>query len=782
MNKQHENQEHQPSSEPELQSENEQHSPEEAGNQVEMSANFEGGTQIGGDVNISFSNERPQELKKRILSPGQFQKRFNLASLEKRIDDLYFEEKVRDRLVEKLQEKRFVILTGPTRFGKAEAVFPAAYRLMQKESRFSEILFLSKPDQGLKIDLRKIAKDQDHFGSRMILLKNAFSLQNPSLKRFLDNADMEAIEEIAHSLEQNNAFIVLTTDAQFLVKNTELSQANIILTLPKTSPSFLLDIFVQRLTPIRESLDKVQAEQLAPIEDTAETICTRLETIPKIISFLDDQLQQVLRGERSLEQALNRTERLQDWLSDQLTEDFETWCFALALITCHASTVVVLVPWLQFHKMWRFLYAKMRRELRVSSPRTPRNLANDHTLLHKLHAGTQTYNMGAHYVQFDDPDYAGRLWRVLADRGLNLLCTLVPWLTEATKTDDRLLQVAAARALGRIGAIDPHGITYPVMNALFNEEPDQNMSGYLFQGMIGGGDKEYLATSIRVLRGRALSADPGPAILSIREIGAVDLKRGMAMLEQILQTRFREKIRNLHGAEKMMRDLEENYAKFITGGRASKVTHQSHLQNMKWLTDVILLGNEADTKALFAIFYSLVGLCFIHGPSNILAYLNQWLRKDPEVMGPMVGLFFVAQQGLTLLIGKFKVDIPADPEKKERQVYVDRILRDLYLEDDAAGIMAFFFSRVYRGFGIFPATIAKDMYALLSSRLTDLVHQSLKYPRCRPSMESLLVDLLDRPEQGFSEFIDRILIDFRTGDLKEFRINVKKKFFALQNA
>lgn len=761
---------------------------EQASEQAGKSTRFEGGTKAR-DINIEQNEKKIEKTLNRyynLFAPGasgnwqdlevpvgSSSVSFVALSREEIIDrsaHIIADEETVERLEAVLIENRCLLLTGPPHFGKAELLLLLASRLTQKGYSIREIAWTSKPEKNVFVDLKEIGNDQNQFGNKFVIFKDALSLGNRTLTRFVSSVERHEFENLTRNLKANGTFLVLTSDS-LLLKPIQNSLAAL------GAWEEVIEISEERLVRgledrigLKYPSGKNGSQDGIGLQDVLKRkveIVRMLKTMPRIVRFVERSLDDVLAGEYGLEKALQRSGDLKDWFFSEVSKEFDAWCFGLALLLSYSAPPSRAVGFLQFHDVWNAVSRFMQRELRFSRRnRQPDSLLTDETLLELFQAEIGKSHNGTDYIRFKDASLPQRLWQqVLLRNCRSLVSQMYPWLLQETQRGNLHRRLSAAGALGRIGEMDPEAITLPLISTWgCSKELDQRaLVGSLLQGVLGG-ERLYqdrcfkrlhllmLGTNTEVVEG---------AIFSLLQVGLVDLGRAMQELEFLVKKRFAQKLSRIGSLEQDLRRAGREFAQAVTHGRAERLSEEFHRELLFVLLNEAFRNNPQEgLEILSMVQFTIVGLCFSVDTIDVLANLGNWMFRDPKGVAPLIGLLFLRDRGIADLLLTFKVNwAQHDSSRPEGEsLRCNRIIAALVfgVEDSVRTIKSFLI-KVFRSCSVYPYTVQESLRRKLMRILKELAEQSLPDERCKEGVISLFAALLASPESELSEQIFRML-------------------------
>jgi hypothetical protein len=398
--------------------------------------------------------------------------------LERYEKELISESSSVEKLIQILEEKRFLILIGDPEVGKGSTALLAASILIRRK-KLKGALSCQSLDTTVRVDLDEISGAAS-FRQQVVLLEDALAGENPDLIRFLRNLEIVRYETLTARLKKNGSVIVITVASHTIEAwKTRLDNLGILhpIDLPSAELQCLaLRRFAERLPVVGPPREALMAFLNANEKDLAHD----LGAVPKIARFVQEYLRDVAEGQLMLRQALDRMDDLSEWLMNDLAGDLDAQAAVLSLVLGSAASLTVGVPWFAFDRMRRMILDLLRRELRIpdDQPLPPQELGRGPVFLDRARA--RVVEMPAplsDLVRFKDDRYSRRLWQALLGRGRSFATMLLPLLQDLTSDADPFLQASAARALGRIGQIEPIHHAAPCLRAwTLGAEPNADLA------------------------------------------------------------------------------------------------------------------------------------------------------------------------------------------------------------------------------------------------------------------------------------------------------------------
>lgn len=659
------------------------------------------------------------------------------------------------RLFEFLDEQRFLVLAGESELGKETLARLLAARLCQAHSLDGVLRYRTSPHRELRIDLKKLYEGERSFRRRIVILKDVFQQQNHDLIQFARSADRTSLNTFRKQLSACDSFLIFTSDTEKVPSGRPEWQS---LVLEAEAPSMEIRLaFLERA-----SVQLIQeASEAGPndfLDTQGEHIAEAMKTIPRIERFVRNWLLQVVSGDVSLERALRHANNLDRWLLEDRADDLEILSATLAMIICHAHPDITGAPWFQFERMRQQVFDHLRVQLRRHrEPLDPEILCREPEILRLLDAEVQASPDGlGDQVRFVKHQLAEQLWTTLLGSGRRLLAAVAPLLDRLLNAEEFFLRLSAARALGRIGQIDPYGIVLPRLGRWSRDDDSSEAIGPLMQGVLGSEHREFRSLCERQFQNLVRSdeiARSRAGILALRAIGSLDLNFAMRELRWIAKERLQPRLKEF---ERLHRETKYFEAEVQRQTRWADLRRAVSKELNKDLYD--LLGKIFPPKEEFQIFaavqYTLVGLCFELDAHRVIGALKSWMPAGKAGMGPLLSLMLLRDAGFVEILERFPVDVAVEEDQTEQWSH---FIYWNFCADETMACLRDFLFEIYLGIGRFPVLIQRALRWRFKELLKNWSRQACKGQFCRPGVIALLSGLLEAPDQQLRDEIFDLL-------------------------
>lgn len=720
-----------------------------------------GGTVHQYDVSI-FEREtsRPQEL-----SPAHFQV-WDPQQLASFADEAVYDAEEVGRLEGALFERRLLVITGEEEVGKgAMALLLAARAGFRVGGACPQVLYSPGLGDDVSVSLDRLSEKGGRCAGRLLIFRDAFASQNEGLLRIPRELDPSQLVRLQQRLEASGTLLILTSDRARLPgadSEPRLKSLGILEVVKGPGRELLLRDLHRRAE--RLGLDQGASDEVRRVvAEHGQRIVEELLSVPRIDRFVRFYLLEVAKANLPLEEALARVRNRETWLLSELSNDPEAWAFALALVLAQPLRSPDGVPWYPFYLLWREVVGHLRRELRL--PREPRAAASlivGRELLDRVRARVRRVPPGADTVQFQSSVDPEALWEALLGPGRSLASSLAPLLQRLAEDGDFALRETAARALGRIGRVDPVNLVFPLIHRW--SEPDAPFQrratlGRMLQGIFSGRDVDYRELCLRQLRYTALwraGKAVGPGVVALREIGRLDLALAVRELVDLLGRGLRDRLGHVSQHD---REVLRYYEQRL---RSEKdMDEERRLRKSLELAAAVMYGEDEELEVLDAVQFSIVGLCLSGSPIRVLKELRQRLQERAEGrLLPLLALLLLQTGGIADRLERNKTSLPVT-EAEEGKAAVSAAINDLVLyasfEDGAVETLSEILATIFRGIGEFPGLIARSFKRRFELLLKSLARDAVQIPDIQNACAALFAALLDAEDRDLKEVVFQML-------------------------
>lgn len=715
-------------------------------------------TQTANTIHNHYGEPRsrpPERLTRRHLET------LEAHALVRRLRGIEWSEETLRPLEQQIERARFLIITGEAGWGKGTLALGLAETLLRRPGGPSRALVGGRPPRDVQVDPGRLASE---LRDSVIVLEDAFVHGNPSLSRLVEQLDANRFQSLDDALRSAGCWMLLTSSTELLPADPARLDglgAHRALTTP---PVEELRRTLYRLAQLRLSGegsrddDRELVERL--LEGSGEAICGRLRTLPRVAAFVDGYLLDAARGGIAWDCAVDRVDGLADWLLAELPAEPPAWSFAVALTLASAVPGIGDPPLLQFDLLWRELDAAFREAVAddASAARSLADLGVGDRLLRQARcelAGSRPPS-----IRFRDPGTSERLWRVMLDGpGRQIAGLLLAWLRRLVDGDDASLRETAARALGRLGTLDPERFTLALIDRWILDEDERCFDGTLggmLQGALAAGDDDYRHLVLRRLGRAVRRGERGTSFAraaALRDVGLVDLDLALDELRSAIDDDARTMLERLWRAnQEALGSIDRLAARRGPDGTVGEKVRQQRFANA-----AARHVPAATHDAFRALRYGLIGLCLTRDPVDVLDRLRPWLEPPrsqdeeegrPGALAGVTALALLSEQGVLHWLENRPLSVAGT---NGEQVESSRLL--LAVVGDAGG--------AERLAGALAEALAASIYlppplasVLRTNWRTLLIHWGRSAGRCEgvdEVLRDLLRHLLSRPTGGVGE-------------------------------
>lgn len=747
-----------------------------------------------GDVNAGNVNIGPQSNSTVIETVNAFfdddglrasARRFAEADIcdvsdarEEELKALYVGEgEFTDSLVAVLDRERVLFLTGERGVGKQTTALYVATRIADAHDLEHSTVLIAPLEALVHFELRNVAADAK-FRRRVIVFDDALAKKNASLIDIFGRLERVGCDRLVDDLAHNDAYLIVTaasTDLapfqQQLGSHLHVRELDAQLSRPLVEDGYARKV---QWIAVQTSDKTAHVEQLT---SKRLSIVNALKTLAAIASFIDFYIK---RNDPDLESALDDYTDGGRWFRTSLAVDFDAWCCVLALVMAQATPLGEEVAWLDFERLRRVisdrlkadgeLFPPWREKERARAIRTSGESLNDDALRNVAQIETISDQFG-HTVRFIEPVRAADLWKTVFTHNRRILNAVIPplrMLAEQERAIERLmLRVIAARAIGRIGEIDPDRMIRPLVRHWGGSQKHGHLVGRLLQGVLGSANEDYRETAWQHIttlvnaEGDNAAARLVSAIAAYAQAAAYDPRRAMARLGEIVVDRLAPAMEDFHQAARTAAIVDRTAADARSKSRAEALRKKRE-RLMRLAGDI-----EEKYRAALAATGKAVAYIAYDDPIGTLTAMRDWTSKGGQGTGIVVAILFLR--------------VIADDLVPD-EVVSSPLLRSLSTGgkeavSELAPFLADVYTSIHRPFAL-PADTQRELQSEFTDCLAFWAHAGIDNHACRAAVEDLFVTLacvrgcLMREEiytlVGSSVFVD-------DEDMCSFAIAVRKR-------
>jgi hypothetical protein len=720
-----------------------------------------------------------------------------------------------DDLCERLDKKRILILTGEAGLGKRTLAIYLGGTVgatSKNEAGEPRRIYLVQPlDRQVRIDLKKICDGRGIPKDTFLIFRNACDRGNRDLAAFLSKLDEFSLAECSEKLRKINSYLVFTirtSDAEQLKLN--LGHHDVQYRLGNLSRKFLAQGLEKKLDHLSQKIDKA-ADLLAVIREQKELLLSTLKTMPRLVAFVDEYVKTAAKTDvhLTIEEALHRFDDIGHWFQQDLSNDFEAWCFALSLGMAHCCGDSHDVSWFAFESLRRSVFSWLKGDPHLfpgeeepretnwkDNPKAKPRLIDDDFLEACRAEIVKDRNSLSDLILFRDQGHRRGVWEILLKHHRTILHVLLSRLAETVEdaggTHTILHRMLCAQIIGRIGEIDPERITFELMQRwMYSDDMNQQvLVGALYQGILASGDERYRASFLDRLSALSSSEPPIEDEENSKDINQVSVSLVEEHEEEESQEKKQERQEMLTASavyahigdehfEVAMRGLERIAAKKLVPiiedvQRVGRLIERTETYFANRLTQKqtiqLLIVHEKLGELIGRLFnqqrYTFAGvqcaiqmLCMTTDTIKVLGELRRWMKTSNQATGAFVAFMFLSDDGIAAKLESQRFEILTEEGASSERRTCNAILASLKPEG-ATQEMARFLVTLYESFSVsfvFPSRLMRYLQDSLMLRLKTWAEESLPIETCRHRMEQLFVELMRVHQKKLFDPVFRLL-------------------------
>jgi len=724
---------------------------------------------MAGTLNQYVSILEKDTSRSQELSLDRHFQRWDREELDDFVDKAVYDEDEISRLEEILSEHRLLVITGEQEVGKGAIARLLAARL----NNSIKVFYSLGLSNDVAVSLERLSDKNGCYAGCLLIFRDAFVSQNQGLLRIPRELDPGQLGRLKQRLAASGTFLVLTSDHSWLRgadAEARLQGLGILQEVQGPSTELLL-LALRRRAQVLGLEEGLRDQVGRVVGEHDQRIVAELRTVSRIDRFVRFYLVAVAREELELDEALARAQNRDAWLFSELVSDIEAWSFVLALVLAQPLPSPEGVPWYLFYGLWREIVSYLRRELRLPRESRPaRSLMVDREILDRVRAQVRRVSPGTDIIQFQSSVDPSALWEALLGPGRSLVSSLVPLLKRLVDEGDSSAREAAARALGRIGRMDPMNMVFPLIQQWSKPDaPDwhRRALGQMLQGVFGGRDAEYRELCLRQFRYAALwqsGKNVWPGAMALREIGRLDLSLAIRELVNLLgrglrdrpgqvSARDRDRLRKYEMARRSQLEREDR-------------TEEDRVREALDLAVPVMFSTEDEWHAFYAVQIALSSLCLAGSPIRVLSELRLRLLERAEgKLLPLITLLFLDigvqnTGGIADHLERNKTSLPAtkvEDGKAAVTLSINDLLFFASFEDGAMERLCEFLVTVFRGIDEFPGLIARSFKAKFALLLKSLAKDAVQISDAQNACAMLFGLLLDSEDRDLKEMVFQML-------------------------
>lgn len=648
-----------------------------------------------------------------------------------------------DALLRHLEERRVLLLDAARGAGRVMAAIALGRRLRNRGTCAQPTLLVQALDRHVRVDVRQVASRDTRLGNQLVIFRDTLGR--------VEKADRSGWRQMEEQLRERKSFVVFITDSGAGVPDDLSGLLRPLSRHPRELLGAELDAQIAEL----ERRGGLAPEVLATLRERREWLLDTFAYAPQLTEFVSLYADLNLPG-LDMEDAWRRFHDSGGRLLRDRDGDLEGWAavFALAMAQCVRDARGA--RWVDFDGLHRrvreWLHADLRwrdrdrREPEAGAAEEPPPEFSDAPLLKAAHAEEYVdHETLASMVRFRNGVPPEQLWTALLRDHRRALVTALSGLRELAE-EGTPLGLLAARAVGRMGEMDPDRVIVPAVTEWMRTSGGrhQGLLGPLFDGVLASGNEQYRTVCLRWFRTvRQGRAAPGgtpnerlPAVIAAYSwIGDHELVHAMTELGAVAREHLAPLIANEQRASRLMSQVEHSLQEWNTVRSAVELLTY-HAKLLEWACDLY----SEKGHIFVALQLTLNSLCATRGPIPVIAQLRKWIAEGGWTAGVLVALMFLQENGIADDLRKAKVTageglpgVSCNPlvvwmgEGEDEVRQVARFLGDIF-ESLSTRFM------VARGLQRFCA-------ASLEAHLTDWVRDALPVPGYAAAMRTLIQTL-----------------------------------------
>ena len=623
-----------------------------------------------------------------------------------------------------LERNRLLVLAGPNDVGKYYIATNLAASIVDDDIGPTAVATVASLASDVQVD---IVEEVKIFERKVVVFRDAFDRGNRDLDEFMCSLRYDGHEAIKSQLKKNDSYLLFTSDFSELTDyEAVLAEKDILGIVVPPDEAALREELKRRLFSHGEKAGYDAEETLTFLTEKEPCLASRLGTFRNIYEFVDSYLRDVLAGDTTLNDAIDRTTDIEKsvraWYVRDLkshintSEGFQCWCFAICL------SMTGEMNWWRFFELYRAvcrcIYAVVNPELKENGLKGVVSetilLSRSRAAIHK-DAGT-----GSDMVAFDDGRVSAILFGILLKEHRVLLPAITRCLERISVEREQEGRSVAARCLGKLGECDPLNITSRYILDWSNAEQYYQRAtlGYLFEGIMESSSSQYVEQCFREVKRLAGGnhRQQWAAVAILKQIGINNIELAMEELRMIVVANLQKRPADFWMI------LEEG-----DGGLGSAL---EKLETIYKRSEILLS----------TVRYSIVALCYMVDPVSVLDGLRKWMLENDETGDFVSVLFFLGSDGIAENLGPGQVDdenAGSDADKIGGVCIVQAINGST----DRLHVVTNFIRELYRAIDVYP----KWLHRHLADRLLGYIRQwavnALSNRTCKDDITRLLTSL-----------------------------------------
>lgn len=678
---------------------------------------------------------------------------------------LVYPEKDIQRFTALNKTNRILLLTGPPESGKYLIALYLANRLNKEKKNGYDVRYVRPLRKDVNFNLFELISTGTSLKGKIIIFSDALSKKNKGLKEFLYTYNREQADFAAKKLKEADAYILLTADTGTF-DELKLTNIPIKVEVSHVSGELLVKGFDLKLAHYCKVNNKDVKEARQVLSDDKDSIIQKLGSMAKIVSFIENYLEKIMSGDKKCSAAIEEVNDIRKaveyWFVEELGKDkseFEAWGFAFCLALFSGISYFV------FEKVYRevigllvrrgspfktndlFVLERLLQKVSDAAPdedswESFTFSMSENILLRKCKAQIVEDNLKhSDIIEFSEPRYRRCLFTLLMEKYRNALLAVVPqlvkWVDEPINQEHREY---SAFALGKIGEINADAIVLDLANDWARNEEYYRRThvGYLYVGIFTSKKKDYLDYAKINLKNMSINDNilvQWAAISAYKQIGAHHLEFAMRELRRCLENI----VKDFFKAKDHLDFL------FLYDDDVSEDELIKRFNHVREIT-----GHLLDT-----ILVSIVELCILLNPIDVLFELKKWFVKGNKKTRIITVNFFLGEKGILYRLERRLVEYYLESEDEEEDGFADSVDANVIIDTLASiveaneNVAGFIHDMYEKCFPEFPPDAQRVLKNILMDYLERWTIDILPHKELKNTMKKLLITLYN---SGGTEF------------------------------
>lgn len=724
--------------------------------------------------------DNPHE-ERRMLSAEFFEK-LDPESVHGSLGKILFINEEVESVVGQLERNRIVLLVGDTGIGKTQLATACAGVLLRGMSSLKALWRSRLPlDSTVRGDLPHLFSRGGTFERSVVIVSDCFRFRNPEMLRMATSSDRTSRENLRESLKKQGAYLLLTSDEDSCLPPLHRAFRELRVQVFGPDEQMLRSHFLERAdAQIHEAgLEEREALELKRrlgerLELHWSKLWKALKGVSGIEVFIQLQLLTYLESpdpDRALELALEKSQRLDSLVDDVRKQGPEAFSALVAMALCQTDARTDAIPWLTFEQIRRRVRAAFERDLRTEEePRELSSLCSEAETLALLGVKDIRTDAG-HFLRFEQGDRAVRTWASLFHVGRRALAVVEPMLDEICRNGGGRLRRQAARALVRIGSLDPEGTILNRLRGFLKQakvrnDPQIESARWILRAVFSTNDsplREPCLAHLDSLLKDSRAARVEMGVLALGAIGDLELEIGLDRLRLIVERRLASGLGRLEEKVGVFEDLKAKLPASLWNRAMGDISSQEHnLLVFAYLAE--LFGEEEEYRVLTACQYVIVGWIFQHGAAPVLEGLSVWMPPGEEgASAAILAMIFLRTNINDALSVLGRVKIQRDGEEGAW----NRLLLDCEESEAGSRAVSRFLFKIYLGCLYFPLEPGQVFTSHLWARIRSLVEDCEDSTAHTQALIRLWRQLARMPHLEFQRGLSDLLDDYEFEHLQE---------------